>query len=154
MARFTNGFKLAAHQAERAKRVSRSLRAATRELADKGKEDALELTSGTVSKETLKRLGHPFARKPVIGRRRGGQRGSLPRLPINAQSGYLQRHFRVWQASKDSWVLANNAPYGKFILAIRDTKYMVARGFYPALRVRYERRRARLITAKRKAERF
>ena len=150
MATFQNPTALANHQKKRAQNVKRSLTIEAASLVRGQKEEALKLTSGTVSSKRLAQMGHPFGRVATGNRRKGRMRGSLPRLPINRQSGALQQSLRVFHRAEGGdmvWRLQFMAPHAKFVLAVGGTRKMVARGFYAALRKRYEREKKRFRTA-------
>lgn len=117
-----------------------------------------ELTAGSITTAELRAAGHPFARRKLS--RRGflrervgrGQRlvsrhsfgQSFPLLPINRQSGKLQRSLSVRvnraTATEQDIAFHATAPYAKYILAPGGTRLMVARGFRQEMnrRFRYE----------------
>src|SRR5688572_8509120 len=97
MATYRSAGALATAQKQKAKRVRRSLSIASQNMIEDMKREALRLTSGTVSTAELRRMGHPYGRRRTGTRRRGAQRGSLPRLPIHRQEGALQRSLRVFR---------------------------------------------------------
>jgi len=150
MATFTNPRQLASHQRRRAQNVRRSLTIEAASLVRGQKEEALKLTSGTVSTKRLSQMGHPFGRMTTGNKRKGRMRGTLARLPINRQTGRLQQSLRVfhrYEGGNVVWRLQFMAPHGKFVLARGGTRKMVARGFWTALRKRYEREKKRFKTA-------
>src|ERR1044072_4256940 len=117
-----------------------------REMVDAGVKDHKELTSGGISRSTLRKLGHPFGRSSA-GRARGVSqkikdrtkfRGSVPLLPINRQTGGLQRSLRVTgpAGSGHAYSVAFTADYAAFVLSPTGTRPMVARGFYAEIRKR------------------
>jgi hypothetical protein len=141
MATFTDAKSLAAHQRRRAAKVRRSLFVEHKAVVEAMQEEARRLTSGTVSSETLRAMGHPFARKATKGRRKGAQRGSLPRLPINRQTGDLQKSLRVfrrWQGNTVAYQLQFTSPHS-VVLTPGGTDRMVARGFWSAMKQHYQR---------------
>lgn len=113
--------------------LRRGISGMEKRTAEKARERALLLTSGTVSSATLAEMGHPFGRNPAKGRRKGSMRGNLPRLPINRQTGALQKSLRIIP-TPSGWRLQFTAPHSPFILAPGGTRKMVARGFWSALR--------------------
>lgn len=115
-----------------------TIRQAHHALVADSAQDHVELTSGTISKGRLKALGHPFGRgdsaeeSTSFGLARGTGRGQqkVPLLPINRQSGRLQRslkwfgprgrdlEYRVWF----------DAPHARYITHPSGTKKMIGRG--------------------------
>lgn len=85
-------------------------------------EDAIELTSGTESQPSLNKANNPFGRGPTTprGKVRGRRRG----LPINYQSGRLQRGLRMVRRNAQgrfdsgaSWKLEVwGVPYAKYVI--------------------------------------
>jgi hypothetical protein len=145
---------LAVHQRKRAEKVRRSLAIAGQSMVNDMKQEALRLTSGTVSSETLAAMGHPYARRRTTTRRRGGQRGSLPRLPIHRQSGELQKSLRVFKrmnARGITWQLQFTSPHA-VVLNPGGTSKMVARGFWAAMKQHYNQKaKRRMLQAYRMA---
>lgn len=79
-------------------------------------------------------MDHPFAR------RHG--RPKLSPLPINRQTGRLQRSFRSFRRTQESGTITQMqfmASYSKYILSLRGTKTMLPRGFYQMFREFYQR---------------
>lgn len=107
------------------------------------KKVAVELTSGRIPQSWIK-LVHPFAR------RHG--RPLAPLLPINIDTGRLRAGWRFRQRKKRSGTLYNVASYTRYILSRRGTQLMFARGFWNALRLRYDKLRTEKIRQKREAE--
>jgi hypothetical protein len=102
-------------------------------LAEQMKEEAIKLTSGTVSTAQLRAMGHPFARRHP---------GSLARLPINRQSGGLQRSIRIMPrtvAGEEGFQLQFTSPHSKYVLRRMGTRKMVARGFWSEMKRRFRR---------------
>lgn len=92
---------------------------------------AYDLLGGTISAKRLRELDHPYAR------RHG--RALLPVLPINVQTGKLRESMRVIGAGgteskpRKIFRLQFFVPYAKYVLALRGTKYMLPRRFWPTL---------------------
>jgi hypothetical protein len=87
---------------------------------------AVELTSGTVSTRELRRMGHPFSRRRP--------QASVPKLPINKQSGNLQDAIRIVRRVRgdgEEIYLQVNSPHA-MVLAKGGTSRMVPRGFFEA----------------------
>jgi hypothetical protein len=154
MATFHDPKSLAIHQRRRAEKVRRSLAIAAQGMVNDMKQEALRLTSGTVSSDTLRAMGHPYARRRTQGRRRGGQRGSLPRLPINVQTGTLRKSLRVFKRTSHrgiSWQLQFTSPHA-IVLSPGGTSTMVARGFWAAMKQHYNQKaKRRMLQAYRMA---
>lgn len=151
MATFRSAAELAKHQRSRARKVRRSLDVGSKAVAEEMRKEAIRLTSGTVTTKQLREMGHPYARRRTGTRRRGRQRGTLPRLPIHRQSGRLQKSLRVFRRMSSrgiSWQIQFTAPHSPFVLAPGGTENMVARGFWAAMRrFYYSKARRRLIQA-------
>lgn len=143
MATFTDASKLAAHQRQRAQRVYRSIEAASEAAAMIARDEAIKLTSGTTSQETLTRAGHPYARRRGLGGRTGRVNGggkstmaAYPLLPINRQSGSLQRGWRIFRRYRGKggvgFVMQNVSPHA---VAIRPggSRHVVDRRFFAEL---------------------
>jgi hypothetical protein len=108
--------------------------------ADAGLQDVIELTGGTVTTETLRKLGHPFGRGVSYGAGnapRGASKAKLakfgfkkniPALPINQQTGKLRRSFRKRKRGNAWEVVSGGVEYAKFILSHDGTAIMVTRG--------------------------
>lgn len=107
--------------------------------------DLEEVTSGTLTKKDLARLGHPFgrgssaAKSTAKGAMRGASKarrtrvgitGVVPLLPINKQSGKLRRgsFMRRTSSAPLTFVVGSDAPYAKYIFSPVGTKKMVGRG--------------------------
>lgn len=87
---------------------------------------AIKLTSGTLTTEMLEAMGHPYSR-----RRRNP---AVPVLPINKQTGRLQRSFRFMPTRhKTTFHLQATAPYAHEILSVSGTSLMVPRDFQKEL---------------------
>lgn len=115
------------------------------------KSEAIGLTSGSVRTSTLRKLGHPYGRRPS-----GRRRGRLAALPINAQTGKLRAGFSrvkvLGPGGKVSYDLTNKAPYAKYILSLGGTTKMVSRGFWRELRKIWRRRNFELLLRMRKIQ--
>lgn len=104
------------------------------------------LTSGGITTKKLRELGHPFSRArwktldPMIKRaarkRRQGV-GHVPLLPINRQTGKLQKSLQAKKIKYPDALNVNQieftAPHAKFILGAKGTKRMLPRGFAQAV---------------------
>lgn len=115
-----------------------------RVIVAEARNDALQLTSGSVGKGELRKLGHPF------GRRASGRlRGKLPILPINVQSGNLRRSLNMkllWRNIRgESYGLYFSTGYAKYIISKGGTKFMIARGFQTELEKRWMARKKAMI---------
>lgn len=145
MATFTSAKALATHQRTRAAKVKRSLESEHGSLVEQAKQDAIKLTSGSVSTKQLRRMGHPFSRR---------RPQAFPRLPINRQSGQLQKSLRVFRrfdARGLTYQLQFTSPHA-VVLRPGGTAIMVARGFWAELRKRHtQRAKRRMIAALRRA---
>src|SRR5207248_385674 len=101
----------------------------------------LRQTSGATSSLQLRRLNHPFGRGALTPS--GRLRGSHPLLPINVQTGRLQRSFVV-RPYRNSFAigarLGFTAAYARFVLRAGGTRFMRARGFLTAVK-RYAKSR-------------
>lgn len=147
MARFTNPRDLAAHQRARAARVKRSLTIEFGSLIEQARADAVTLTSGSVSTEALAQMGHPFGRSAARTGRPGRMRGSLPRLPINLQTGELQRSLRLFRRFDSrglTYSLQFTSPHA-VVLSPGGTSRMVARGFWAEMHKRHKGRAFRRL---------
>lgn len=134
MANYRTGQELMAGLARLRWRTGRSLRNEHQRMEKMLRDWAVRQTSGVVSTRELRRLDHPFAR-------RHGQPRLSP-LPINRQTGRLQRSFRAFRRSQESNMVTQmqfTASYGKYVLGLRGTKYMLPRGFWHEFREFYQR---------------
>lgn len=114
--------------------LARSLSVQTAQVAQQAKAIAIELTSGSVSTAQLQAMGHPFARR----NRQRKARVSLPKLPINVQSGALQKSLRVFSArtgGETAFRVQFTSPHA-VVLTPGGTAQMVSRGFWPEMRKR------------------
>lgn len=145
---YTKGIDLAEAQLRRFQRVNADMKTMHRDLAHQGFVDALELTSGTTSTKTLRKMGHPFGRIRTTLPGKGRMRGRLPLLPINRQTGRLQRGLRIVEQQKQTMQtidIRSRAPYTKYILALGGTRRMVARGYKPEVERRWKARNAAFV---------
>lgn len=108
---------------------ARSVLITVESVVEKQRQHAIRLTSGTVSSERLRKLGHPYARRH--GRAR------LPLLPIHKQTGQLQRSLRVFRRAKYEWRLQFTAAHSKHVLRPGGTEKMLARGFWARMNRHY-----------------
>ena len=125
---------------DRLNRVARSVRIEHERLVEDMKKDAIVLASGPYTARDLRDMDHPYARR----------HGSplLPLLPININTGRLLRSMRVFRRRTTAgtiWQLQYMIPYSKFVLAPDGTTYMFARGYWVALRDRYQARVERML---------
>lgn len=109
--------------------------------------DALELTSGKTTTAALRRMGHPFALRTRMKRKKGGRFASISSLPINKQSGRLRRSFKRVPRYKgpkgqieDIFFNPSVAGNSLYVLSEGGTKRMRARGFWREMRKRYRKR--------------
>lgn len=144
MAVYSDPFALLRAQGSRFNKVLAEVVIEHERLVNDMKSEAIGLTSGTVKTRTLRRLGHPFGRRGS-----GRKRGTLPTLPINAQTGRLRASFQKVRTSSGSgrvsYDLTNTAPYAKYVLSLGGTTKMVARRFWPELRKRWRKRNFELL---------
>ena len=144
MPTFTNPLDLYDHQKAAFASTIRTAKQAYRQIGEGTFKDYRELTSGGLSSATLRSMGHPYARSGNIARgqskdylsRKGltTPKGVAPLLPINRQSGRLQRSIRIVHrssryAAEDS-VFFDPQIAGNSLWAISPagTRYVVARG--------------------------
>lgn len=125
------------------------------DLVSQSVRDHAELTSGRVSAQQLRRMGHPFGRLGGQGsdtgargivrgreslsdaaRRKGNviRKTMLMPLPINRQTGRLRASFfsRGPFGPHRTYELGFSAPHARYVLSPIGTERMVARGFYSA----------------------
>jgi hypothetical protein len=104
-----------------------------RVMAQLTKEDFIELTSGSMSKETIRKI-RPY-RKTLSGRR-GNYKAraekvlgisSIPRLPINRHTRALQDGIVLDKVSQRVFRVYSTAPHAKFMTG---TENMVDRGLF------------------------
>lgn len=140
MATFHSPQALVNHQRQRMRKVKRSVLVAHEKAVQEIKAEAVRLTSGTA------KPSGQFARN------RRNRRGVLPLLPINLQTGRLQRSLRVFKRG-EAWQLQFTARHSAFVLRPGGTRLMVDRKFWQALRkFSLPLQRRRLLEAKRAAE--
>jgi hypothetical protein len=120
-------------------------------LKEEAIKPAKELTSGSISTKQLAAADHPFARRNRTdsGRLRRSNNpnvraarasvGRFPKLPINKQTGELQKAIKmqVRQAGEGVWrlTLTANSPHA-VVLSPQGTRTMVPRGYIEALQSR------------------
>ena len=110
--------------------------------------DVDQLLSGKHPRQELKRLGYPYGREATLGNRRGPQRrallyqrghkqpvdrGYLPRLPINEQTGALKRAAEITAKRTETGYeirLRFRQVKSLPVLNPRGLPNMVARGFW------------------------
>lgn len=125
---------------DRLNRVARSARIEHEHLVEDMKQDAIVLASGPYTERDLREMDHPYAR------RHGNP--LLPLLPININTGRLLRSMRVFRRKTMAgtiWQLQYMMPYSKFVLAPEGTLYMFPRGYWVALRDRYQAHVKRML---------
>jgi len=156
MGKYTSGKALADAQKRKFGLITKAWRVQHKKTAYSLSREFLALTSGTVSSKELARRGHPFGRRrgritltavnTMNGRKvkyRAHKTKSItptPLLPINRQSGRLQRSLRIIPeggVGLQSFRIQFTAPHAKFVLAKGGTKRMVARGFQTEMRKRF-----------------
>lgn len=163
MATFHDAAVLAASQDRRFGLVGASFRVEQRELAIKIADVMLDLTSGGISTAELKRRGHPFGKgkgRISLSLKEGGRSRRYrtfkpplvitptPLLPINKQRGTLQRSLRVipeHYGDRTSFRVQFTAPHAKYVLKRGGTALMVDRGYWPELRIRAQKLKAKSI---------
>ena len=118
-------------QAEALRKLRAGTVVAHQVFADGLEADYFELTGGKVTRRELRRMGHPFAKTGTRGR----QRRRLDRLPINRQTGRLQksiRQRRLGFGAETRWEIGfdrSKAGRSLYVLSRGGTKRMVPRGF-------------------------
>lgn len=152
-------------QRERFKDIVGDIHAVHRMMATDGKEDFVELTSGTVSSKTLRAMGHPFGRLTSGDPGTGGRgvrnrakfnsvltrKGVLAPLPINKQTGKLHAAITLSgpHGPKLAYDLFSNVRDGRqYVLKPEGTSKMVGRGLLGKtgrLRARHRARSAAYV---------
>jgi hypothetical protein len=101
------------------------------------REHAVELTSGGVSTKTLQAMGHPFARRTQMRRKKSGKFGTIKNLPINRQRGKLQSALKTTRKIRtldrqvyDLWFDGRIARGSMYVISPPGTKRMRSRGFW------------------------
>lgn len=170
MGTFSSPVQLRLAQEKRYQNVRHTIRRATEELATGGFDDFHSQTVGSLSERDLRRVGHPYARKPRVlniqslsGKRGFAQgkktqvtaRGRVQDLPINRQTGRLKRGIRL-QSKRGGlqYDLFSDAPHARHVLSPQGTKNMRPRGLLGPkglLRKRHQARHAGIVMAVRKA---
>jgi hypothetical protein len=115
----------------------KSLRIEHEGLVRQMREEALLLTSGRTSTAMLRAARHPFRRK-----KRHLIKMHYQKLPINRQTGRLQKSLRVFRRDSQGRQVIRlqfTAPHSAHVLADGGTRSMIARGFRSVLRARYLR---------------
>ena len=138
----TKASKLPRYHAARLEVLRRSMRARHRTLVEEMAEEATKLTGGSITSAQLRAMGHPFAR------RRKKSLRALRKLPINVQSGRLQRSMRIISEKTAGKVQSYRLQFtsrSSIVLRKKGTKFMVARGFWTAMNHAYKRKRAALL---------
>jgi hypothetical protein len=110
--------------------------------------DFRELTSGDIPAKTLRRLGYPYAvdgsgpsrRQRLTGKTQYSKvamRGRVPYLPVNKQTGRLQRSGRLKGPTGPDkrYELRADAPYLPFVLF--GTRSLMARRFDKVIQRRF-----------------
>lgn len=143
-------------QAKRFANFVGDIHEAHKALVEAAHDDAQELTSGTVTAKQLRREGHPFGRS-FSGTQRGGNargRRRRPRLPINRQTGHLQRsrYLSGPTGGNKRYRLGHNAPHARFVLRPGGTRFMVDRGYFAEIRSRHRARKQGLLMAARRRQ--
>lgn len=163
-------------QEARFKRALASMDKTHRFLATEGKKDFQRQNTGTIPTRRLRQMKHPYARAgssvPNAGRgakvgrdwRSHGIKGQVRKsgmvrtLPINRQTGRLFAGIKLEGPAgrHKKYKLYSSAPHAKYVLAVRGTKKMVARGLLGEngyLRRAHKLRKHVLYTELRKAQR-
>ena len=144
MARYSDPVALYRSQKAYFDKFPKTVREMFRTIVAEGRNDAVQLTSGTVSSSTLRKMGHPFGRSSS-----GKLRGGIPTLPINVQSGKLRKSVNMkllWRNVRgESYGLYFSVGYAKYILSKGGTKFMVARGFQGEMEKRWKARKKAMI---------
>lgn len=173
MAEFKRALDLYKKQIARLEAANADLKKGHSMLASQGLGDLRQLTEGPLKTKTLRKMGHPFARRHEVaaaakskaetgvgsGRKRGSKPGfsKAPNLPLNKQSGALRASMVNRKRSAESPIVqsfgvgpGSEKPYFKFILAKAGTRKMVARGFSIEVRNRWTLRNRALLDHVRK----
>jgi hypothetical protein len=183
LATFTKAIDIQRRMDKRIATHVRSMGDAHKELWRGGVQDHAQLTSGRVSTDTLRDMGHPFGRKDGAGsesgirgiakgkhslndfqKRKGNtiRKGVLARLPINKQTGNLRRSFfNTPEIGADKTVdMGFDIPYARHVLSPTGTSRMVNREFYSSpgglgeIAKRHKARKQSILVAARKKHLF
>lgn len=154
MATFDNAMALAAKQARWAGIAGKIARRHHTGFAHdiRGLKD--KLTGGKISAATLRKAGHPFARRRRRGnfdrqvlqnpgaRRRNYRQSTnvrtkavsvFPKLPINRQTGKLRQSLRFIQVERtlggQKYYIGHKAKHAAYVLSRKGTRNMVPRGY-------------------------
>lgn len=125
----------------------------------KGETDLKELLSGNISKNTLRRAGHPFGRKiyssksGIRTRMRGTAkrytkkygRSNFPKLPINKQSGKAYRGVTTKRINDTNTILYSKSKSFQYVGRPEGTLKMIPRGLFAELRKRHIKRQKERI---------
>lgn len=144
---YTTGAQLAMGQRGKFALAKGDMKKIHGQLANLGKREFKNQTTGPLSSKTLAQMGHPYAKLRVAaaGSARGitskkkfssplkGQikrSGMVNRLPINKQSGRLNTAIRLSGPSgfQNVYKLGSYAPHAGYALKPGGTKYVVDRG--------------------------
>lgn len=104
-------------------KLKQAARKAEREVAQAVKRHAIRLLSGHHTSQELRRRDHPFARRHGTAR--------LPVLPINKQTGALQKSARIVKQANGTVFYFAHAH--AIVLNTGGTKRMLTREFWPEL---------------------
>lgn len=159
---FTKPIDLYKTQVARFRKMAASAKSGHEELAKAGYSDGHELTMGRVKTKTLRQLGHPFGRGTSkatwtpTGTKRGLRtkdarklfgKSTIPTLPINRQTGRLRGSLyrRRDSGGIQSFVVGFSAPHAQYVLAVKGTERMVARGYWNEVVKRWRARNKALL---------
>jgi hypothetical protein len=116
------------------------------ELVAEQRDNAIGLTSGGITTKELARKGHPYARRLVGRRKKGGKFSGAPNLPINRQEGVLQRSIRLPRRYKgpkgqiyDLFFDPAAARARLYVVSPGGTSRMRSRGFWREMTKRYRK---------------
>jgi hypothetical protein len=147
---YSKGLDLFYAQRARFAKLGLTMKQGHEDLAEKGRQDWMDLTSGQPAGKArarlLRQMGHPFGRTSGgKGRSRMPRKGRLPFLPIGIMSGRLRRAIRrtrAWVAGavQAFAVEAKGVPYAAYILGDAGTRKMVGRGFQREIVKRWKAR--------------
>jgi len=163
---YTTPTQLRVRQRARFEAVKADIKKVHKIMAEDGKDDFEQATSGTIKSKTLKEMGHPFGRIRSGDIRTGGRgaadgrkflgkgsKGQITRtgvvrpLPINKQSGDLHRRIQLdgpFGGRRAEYRLYTNVPYAKYVLNPKGTRKMIARGLLGRMGFLRKRHKARI----------
>lgn len=100
---------------------------AAQEIAKEALSNARDLASGAIPTSDLRRMGHPFSRRRP--------NNSVPKLPINRQTGQLMQSMQVIvRKTTGRWRIFFRVSHEHaWVLKPEGTSKMVPRGFVDAL---------------------